>query len=137
LKSIAVQIKAFFLLTVFAANFYNVCHCRHLAGKSKTYNKTQSCEDGDCMAKHCPDIPTSGKEKDGCCGEHLVKFALLEKQTSEPVSLHPSYPATPVHQFIIPLITYSPDLTRGRIRMDRQHKHPPPDFQVLYQRFLI
>jgi hypothetical protein len=144
---IVIKLKALFMLTVFAANFYSVCHCRHMAISNsnpvafdgiKGHEKDQDCDDDHCSDKSCADNHKPCNEKDGCCGTHAVKFSLLEKQTAEQITLHPLFTVAFTQHFIIPLeIIPLSGNTEGKIEQEWLHKHSPPDLQSLYQRFLI
>jgi hypothetical protein len=143
---IAIKLKALFLLTVFTANFYSICHCRDMAisrhtlsHRSQGHERKSCCQKEPPADKPCADDhhkPCNGK--DGCCGTHAVKFSLLEKQTAEQVTLHPVFAAAFTHHFIIPLhIIFPAGNPEGKIDDEWRHRHSPPDFQALYQRFLI
>ena len=156
---IPIQLKALFLLTVFTANFYSVCHCQNTALTRHTLShanprhpqhqhKMSCCADNSAPGKTCPDQSAPAKtgpdqstpcnKKDGCCGTHAVKFSLLEKQAAAPISLHPLFAVALTHHFILPLdITLPSGPVEDRIDPQWQHKHSPPDLQSFYQRFLI
>lgn len=146
---VAIKHKALFLLTVFAANFYSVCHCkdmapshpalahvRHHEGKHHT-EKDACCGDDLQPQKTCAGDDCPCDENNGCCGMHAVKWSLLEKQTADPISLHPVFFAAFFGHFIIPTDSTPSLPSEGRIEDKWLHKHSPPDLQSLYQRFLI
>jgi len=115
------QLRATLLLAVFAANFFVVCHC-----------SARAAEHSSCCSKQEKKAPCKdGKE---CGGMHAVKFNLLEKQAAKNVSPEPVLVATIIHLPQRPLQTL-----RGTIFFPdrRSYKHPPPDYQSLYQCFLI
>lgn len=137
---LAIKLKALFLLTVFAANLIAVCHCRHTLsqGDQAAKQKAVCCSgvpktDETCAAGHKP-----CDEKDGCCGTHVLQFGLLEKQTADAITLRPLYAVALAHSFIFSLETLAASgHAELRIGEEWLHKHPPPDFQSLYQRYLI
>ncbi len=147
---IAIKLKALFLLTVFTANFYSVCHCKDMAPSRPALAQRASHHDGkhheekddccrddiqspkDCSDHHCP-----RDEKNGCCGTHAVKWSLLEKQAAYPISSYPVFFAAFTHHFIIPTDLTLSLPSKGKIQDKWLHKHSPPDLQSLYQRFLI
>jgi hypothetical protein len=139
---VAIKLKSFFLLTIFIANFYSVCRCKHMAvsqlshHEQKHHEKDECCDD-EQIEKTCAGHHKPCSEKDGCCGTHAIKFSLLEKQTAEPITFHPAFFAAFIHHFIIPT-DISPSIpSEGKIEAKWLHKHSPPDLQSLYQRFLI
>jgi len=144
---IAIKLKALFMLTVFAANFYNICHCRHMVISNsnlpvfngiKGHEETQDCDGDHCSDKTCTDNHKPCNEKNGCCGTHAIKFSLLEKQVAEQITLHPLFAVAFTQHFIISIdIIPLSGNTEGRIEQEWLHKHSPPDLQSLYQRFLI
>jgi len=123
LLSRTIQYKALLLLAVFAANFFVVCHC-----SARAAEHSSCCSDSKKEEKApCKD----GKE---CGGMHAVKFNLLEKQAAKKVSAEPILIAAIIHLPKQPLQTlrstiFFPDR--------RPYKYPPPDYQSLYQCFLI
>jgi hypothetical protein len=142
---IVIKLKALFMLTVFTANFYSVCHCKDmvvshpaLSQVSHHHEEKDTCCDDEKTEKNCTDHHKPCNEKDGCCGTHAVKFSLLEKQTAEQITLHPLFAVAFTQHFIIPLeIIPLSGNTEGKIEQEWLHKHSPPDLQSLYQRFLI
>ncbi|HTI92829.1 MAG TPA: hypothetical protein VL727_19665 [Puia sp.] len=145
---IAIKLKALFMLTVFAANFYSVCHCRHLAISNsnlpvafdgiKGHEKDQDCDHDHCSDKTCADNHKPCNEKDGCCGTHAIKFSQQEKQAAEQITLQPLFVAAFTRHFIMPLDILLLSCNReGGIEQEWLHKHSPPDLQSLYQRYLI
>ncbi|HEX9511867.1 MAG TPA: hypothetical protein VF939_15355 [Puia sp.] len=135
------------MLTVFTANFYSICHCRDMAitrpalsHRSQGHERKSCCQEDPRADNACADADhhTPCNEKDGCCGTHAVKFSLLEKQTAEPITLHPVFAVAFTHHFVIaPPIIPSSRHIEGKIDNEWLHRHSPPDFQALYQRFLI
>jgi len=140
---LAIRLNSLFLLTIFAANLYGVCHCSNMdiriaQARATQTHKMSCCDDHRATGKTHDDKPTPCSGNDGCGGTHAVKFSLLDKQAAEPFSLHPIVAVAFVHHFII-----SPDNAvftgpaQDRIDTQWRHKHSPPDLQSLYQRFLI
>ncbi|MBN8853793.1 MAG: hypothetical protein BGO55_11260 [Sphingobacteriales bacterium 50-39] len=131
-----IQYKALLLLAVFAANFFVVCHCSvraagHSACCAENVRKTglpgNEARFGEEENRPC-------KDDNGCSGMHAVKFNLLEKQEAKKVSAEPVLAEVIVHMSQQPVqvlhgITFHPDVY--------SYKHPPPDYQSLYQCFLI
>ncbi|HVU55429.1 MAG TPA: hypothetical protein VHD83_10260 [Puia sp.] len=116
-----IQYKALLLLTVFAANFFVVCHC-----------SARVAEHPSCCSKKEAKSPC--KEGNECGGMHAVKFNLLEKQAAKQVSPEPMLAAVIIHIPQRPLqILHSTSF----LVAPRAYKHPPPDYQSLYQCFLI
>lgn len=124
--------KALFMLVVFAANFYTICHCAPLV--SHTTPMQHDC----CAHKHPSpgnDVP---RNKDGCTHNHSIKFNLLEKQTARPIALHPVFTALHSSDAVIPAITLTagfPD--RVSFGNQRLRRYVPPDRLALYQLFQI
>lgn len=121
------QLRATLLVTVFAANFFVVCHCSARAAEHPSCCSKQST----CNPKEEKAPCKDGKE---CGGMHAIKFNLLEKQAAKNVSAEPVLIARIIHMPQGPLrilcgTTFSPDRL--------PYKHPPPDYQSLYQCFLI
>lgn len=121
-----IQWKALLLLIIFTANFSVVCHC---SAHAATMASQHSC----CGHQQPPHRPCD--DKGGCPATQALKFNLLEKQV--PASVHPGPLFAAIvtnHLILIPVSILLP--TRSG---DGQylHKHPPPDLQALYQRFLI
>lgn len=141
---IVIKLKTLFLLTVFTANFYCVCHCKDMTVSHPAFSRVshhheekETCCDNEQTEKNCTDHHKPCGEKDGCCGTHAVKFSLLEKQTVDPITFHPVFFAAFIHHFIIPTNILPSRHSGGRIEDKWLHKHSPPDLQSLYQRFLI
>ena len=115
-----IRLRAIMMLAIFAANFFVVCHC-----------SARIVEHSCCCSKKDDKAPC----KDGreCNGMHAVKFNLLEKQVAKQVDTPPASPFITL-AFRWPVLTTR--VTRGFPDMD-PHKYPPPDYQSLYQCFLI
>lgn len=148
LKYIAIQLKALFMLTVFAANFYSICHCPSVAVNPHSPSHRSHLQKGSCCSEaYCTGKNSTGyskpcknpcSENDGCCSTHAVKFSLLEKQTAGQIALHPLFAVAFTHHFIIsPESLPSTAKPEGIIDNEWRYKHSPPDLQALYQRFLI
>jgi hypothetical protein len=116
------QLRALLLLTVFAANFFVVCHC-----------SARAAEHASCCSKKIVEQPPciDGNE---CGVMHAVKFNLLEKQAAKKVSFEPVLAAVIVQMPQRPLQTLRGEIFYPDIYT---RKHPPPDYQSLYQCFLI
>jgi len=117
----AIQYKTLFLLAVFAANFFVVCHCSARAAVHPS-----------CCARKEDKAPC--KDGNECGGMHAVKFNLLEKQAAKQVSAEPTLPAMIIH---LPQLSLQVLRTTAFFPGRRPCKHPPPDYQSLYQCFLI
>lgn len=124
----AMQWKALILLTVFAANLYAVCHCHHRAMSKPV---AISC----CAAKHTQSDDPDCPNKNGCQNDRSIKFSLLDKQTVEKISLNPVYIPAVVITAPQTQLTTRPTPVAGW--PEWKYKHAPPDWQSLYQRFLI
>jgi hypothetical protein len=126
--------KALLMLVVFTTNFYTVCHCTPLTNSSATPHRLACCRNHHPSA--APGSPCNNKK--GCCQTHSIKFNLLEKQPAPSITIHPVPAAALTHHFIGPvvtLITYTP--IPAPAQQQRYRKKAPPDFQSLYQLFLI
>src|SRR5258708_162677 len=107
MNPLVIKSKALFMLVVFAANFYTVCHCAPMASAPDPLHHSpaasphpHSC----CEGRHPAANPESTKpcgNNDGCTHAHSIKFNLLEKQTASPISLHP-VPAALFSDYLIP-----------------------------------
>ncbi len=142
---LTIRFKAFFLLTLFTANFYSICHCRQLtvtrhalSHDSHKQKKSCCCYEAPHADKTCANQHKPCNEKDGCGATHAVKFSLLEKQAVGPITLHPLSAVAFTNHFITPLDIFPHSgNSEDHIGHEWQHKHSPPDLQSLYQRFLI
>src|SRR5579871_737795 len=137
----SIQYKALILLVAFTANFFVVCHCQ-----ATMPHKTLP----PCCAKHMhmeesgsavPQATTPHHpydEKGGCQHTQAVKFQLLEKQIPDPVS-QPPLLITFIQTRWVPSLFYTIQAITQRkdLRDLGQEKYAPPDFQALYQSFLI
>jgi hypothetical protein len=119
-----IRYKALLLLTVFAANFFVVCHCSARAARPA--------EHPSCCSKKVEERPPC-KDGNECGGMHAMKFNLLEKQTAKEITTGAQaamvvsileWPVRAVHVTRTFTDTYT-------------YQHPPPDYQSLYQCFLI
>lgn len=123
LLSRTIQYKALLMLTVFAANFFIVCNC--------SARPVQPAGHSSCCAQKQEKPPCKdGKE---CGGMHAVKFNLLEKQAAkEMIYWPPAYTIVHTLQWKVPI---------ERVRMKYvgllSYKQPHPDYQALFQCFLI
>ena len=124
--------KALFMLVVFAANFYTICHCAPLVSHATL--PQHAC----CMHKQPSPDNNVPRNKDGCTHNHSIKFNLLEKQTARPIALHTVSMAPHSSDAVIPVITLTTHFP-GRTSFDdrRLRRYVPPDRLALYQLFLI
>ena len=129
-----IQWKALMLSIIFTANFSVVCHCSaHAAPMALRHSCCGNHRQDDTKGPDQRASHRSCDDKGGCPAIHAVKFNLLEKQVPSVVHAVPLFAALlTTHFIIIPefLPTRSGDCPY-------LHKHPPPDLQALYQRFLI
>ena len=115
------------MLVVFAANFFVVCHCvARTAAVKPVHSCCQQAKSSCGKDSPCKD----GKE---CNGMQAMKFNLKEKKASPSVTLSPVYVLINTFQRRMT----SPAATPAPISRQRSSYHPPPDFQSLYQCFLI
>lgn len=122
------------MLVAFTVNFCVICHC---AASAAPVMKGGHCH-GCCGSDEKKGEKKKGGEKNhGCQGMQAVKFNLLEKQVSSPISSGEQPVMLISFNYFI--------LVPGRLVVDGNravsdqwvYKHSPPDLQVLYQRFLI
>ncbi len=116
------------MLVVFTVNFCVICHCAANAAPKAVH--CHSC----CEKK---DDKSGGSNHNGCSGMQAVKFNLLEKQVSSPVSSgeQPVALISPLYHLLAPVKL--PANSDHGISDQWAYKHAPPDLQALYQRFLI
>jgi len=116
------QLRTLLLLTVFAANFFVVCHC-----------SARAAEHPSCCSKKEQKAPC--KDGNECGGMHAVKFNLLEKQAARKVSFAAQLPVV-LDNFQWSVLTI--EIRETYVSTDiYTYTHPPPDYQSLYQCFLI
>jgi hypothetical protein len=122
-----IQGKAFLLLITFVSNFFVVCHCQAHEAPAVAHRHSCCCGSKAATAQH------PSHDDNDCPATHAVKFNLLEKQVAS--TFFAAAPMVAEH-FIIAV--------NGGFAMDEApfrkiyfYKHSPPDFQSLYQRFLI
>ena len=126
-----IQGKALLLLITFVSNFFVVCHCS--AHEAATVRHPHSCC---CGSKATAAQHPSSHEDNDCPAANAVKFNLLEKQVASTFFAAAPMVAVVAEHFIVEV--------NGGLAMDEAplrkiyfYKHSPPDFQSLYQRFLI
>jgi hypothetical protein len=147
LNLMPIKFKALFMLTVFAANFCAVCHCRHLAmmdvmydasNQSKMHQGKADCTDRHCTDTNCASTKTPSNGKGDCSRTQAIKFSLLEKQTAQKINLHPLSFTSLTDNFIYPIDLPLPSIKKGDdILKEWLNKQSPPNFQALFQSFLI
>ncbi len=147
LNLLPIKLKALFILTVFAANFCAVCHCRHIAimdvsygasEQGKMHGEKADCCDRHCTGTNCAAAQTPSNGKGGCSRTQAIKFSLLEKQTAQQINLHPLSSIALTHNFIYFIDSPLSSIKKGdKILNEWLNKQSPPNFQALYQRFLI
>lgn len=120
------------MLVTFMVNFGVVCHCAGKGVGVKAMVHHSCCEEKDAGVKDC-----GAKEpKGGCQGMQAVKFNLLEKQASDPVSAGES-PVwlVPFYMYSVPVV----ELKEPVLGLPEQwaYRHSPPDLRILHQSFLI
>lgn len=125
-----IQGKALLLLITFVSNFFVVCHCQ--ANEAPAVAHRHSC----CCGKAATAQHPSSHDDNDCPATHAVKFNLLEKQVASTFFAAAPMVAVVAEHFIVEV--------NGALAMDEApfrkiyfYKHSPPDFQSLYQRFLI
>ncbi|HEY4286703.1 MAG TPA: hypothetical protein VGN00_06345 [Puia sp.] len=131
-KSWTIQWKALLMLVTFTVNFCVICHCAAKATPVKG-GHCHSC----CSSYEKKGDKKKGSESHGCQGMQAIKFNLLEKQVSTPISSgeQPVMLISFNYSILVPgqLVAVG-----NRVISDEGvYKHSPPDLQVLYQRFLI
>ena len=124
-----IQGKAFLLLITFVSNFFVVCHCQ--AHDAPAVAHRHSC----CCGKAATAQHPSHEDND-CPATHALKFNLLEKQVASTFFARaPMIAAVAGHLIVAVNDGFARDETP--FRKIYFYKHSPPDFQSLYQRFLI
>jgi hypothetical protein len=126
-----IRSKALFMLAVFAANFYTVCHCAPMVSPHR-----HSCC-GDRSQEKTANSKNTVPCKEGCSHTHSIKFNLLEKQISSPIGVYPPFTAVPP-AFVIPagsLLTLAVPPPTSKTLFRRRSL--PPDRLAMYQYFLI
>jgi len=79
------------------------------------------------------DTRTPCNDNNGCSGMHAVKFNLLEKQAADPVIIGDLYVSVTLFDWQLT----TPETAHQPLPDEHQPLHPPPDYQSLYQVFLI
>ena len=125
-----IQGKALLLLITFVSNFFVVCHCQ--ASEAPATAHRHSC----CCRENASTVPHSHHDGDECPATHSVKFNLLEKQVASTFLAGAPMVAEVTEHFIV-AINSGFAVDEKPLRKIYFYKHSPPDFQSLYQRFLI
>ena len=126
--------KVMLMLVAFTVNFCVICHCAAAAVPVRGWHCHACCggSGSDSGARE-----KKGKEGHGCQGMQAVKFNLLEKQVSSPISSgeQPVMLISFNYSVLVPdrLVADGSNVTADQW----VYRHSPPDLQVLYQRFLI
>jgi hypothetical protein len=125
-----IQGKALLLLITFVSNFFVVCHCQ--ANEAPAVAHRHSC----CCGKAETAQHPSSHDDNDCPATHAVKFNLLEKQVASTFFAVAPMVAVVAEHFIVAVNGgFAKD--EAPFRQIYFYKHSPPDFQSLYQRFLI
>lgn len=128
-----IQIKAFFLMAIFASDFFAVCRCpgevsAALSSFMRMKGKYAHC----CCCQKAP--PCKGEKR--CPGMQAVKFNLLEKKAAATVCLNPvDAMAVLMPGYAVPMVEGVP--AQRNVSSWYLPPHAPPDRLVLYHCFLI
>lgn len=125
-----IQGKALLLLITFVSNFFVVCHCQ--ANEAPAVAHRHSC----CCGKAATAQHPSSHDDNDCPATHAVKFNLLEKQVASTFFAGAPMVAVVAEHFIV-AVNGGFVKDGAPFRKIYFYKHSPPDFQSLYQRFLI
>ena len=136
-----IQGKALLLLITFVSNFFVVCHCSaheeflmaHGTHEAPAVAHPHSCC---CGSKATTAQHPSSHEDNDCPAAHAVKFNLLEKQVASTFFAAAPMVAVVAEHFIV-AVDDGFAMEEAPFRKIYFYKHSPPDFQSLYQRFLI
>jgi hypothetical protein len=135
-----IQGKALLLLITFVSNFFVVCHCQaheefvmtHGTHEAPGVAHRHSC----CCGSKAATAQHPSHDDNDCPATHAVKFNLLEKQVPSTFFAAAPMVAAAAGHFVVAV-------NRGVVVDEAPfwkiyfYKHSPPDFQSLYQRFLI
>src|ERR1700754_3011598 len=134
-KFLTIQLKAMMMLVAFTVNFCVICHCAASAAPVMKGGHCHACCGSDAEKKG--EKMTGHATNHGCQGMQAVKFNLLEKQVSSPISSG-EQPVMLI-SFNYSILLTGQLVAKGNRAVSDQwvYKHAPPDLQVLYQRFLI
>jgi hypothetical protein len=125
----AIQGKALLLLVTFISNFFVVCHCQAHEAPAVMHH---SC----CCGEKAATAHHPAHDDSDCPATHAVKFNLLEKQAASTLFAAAPMVAVLAEHFIVAVNGgFAKD--EAPFRKIYFYKHSPPDFQSLYQRFLI
>jgi hypothetical protein len=125
-----IQGKALLLLITFISNFFVVCHCQAHEAATVTHRHSCCCGSTAATAHH------PSHDDNDCPATHAVKFNLQEKQVASNFFAAAPMVAVIAEHFII-AVNGSFVMDEAPFRKIYFYKHSPPDFQSLYQRFLI
>jgi hypothetical protein len=125
-----IQGKALLLLITFVSNFFVVCHCQALEAPAVAHRHSCCCGAKAGTAQH------PSHDENNCPATHAVKFNLLEKQVASTFFAGTPMVAVVARHFIV-AVSSGFSIDEAPFRKIYFYKHSPPDFQSLYQRFLI
>jgi hypothetical protein len=152
--NISIQIKAAFLLVVFALNTVVGFACA--IGVDMGFNTTHHPKEIETTKVHVHadgkkhehhnkganhhqhDHNKNDKEKDGCCNDAVIQFSQTDKSLPHPASIiNPVFFTSFITSFYIPAIFYSTQ-DKASIKYFVLGHHPPiPNIRIAIQRFQI